>query len=59
MCEFRKQNTTGGGPPPLQVPDLYMTIVDLIPAQFERISNEFDDDANEGKVQTIFNGNLL
>jgi len=48
-----------GGTPPLQVPDIYMTIVDFIHAQFEQMSNEFDDDANEGKTQTILNWDQL
>lgn len=38
------KNKTGGGPSPKPLPDLIQRIWDLIPNQFERISNEFDDD---------------
>lgn len=41
----RSQKATGGGPPAPELPDLVKKICELIPNQFERIDNEFDDDA--------------
>uniref|UniRef100_A0A915KJI4 Uncharacterized protein n=1 Tax=Romanomermis culicivorax TaxID=13658 RepID=A0A915KJI4_ROMCU len=52
VSEFRKaQQSTDGLPPPMALSNMHQQIYDLIPAHFERIENEFDDDAPTFKTE--------
>lgn len=50
---------TGGGPSPQELPDIIQRIWDMLPSQFERIENPFDDDAIIITVASIINGKIL
>uniref|UniRef100_A0A915HRR7 Uncharacterized protein n=1 Tax=Romanomermis culicivorax TaxID=13658 RepID=A0A915HRR7_ROMCU len=55
VSEFRvAQQSTGAGPPPMELSNIHQKIYDLIPAHFERIENEFDDDTPSFKTGNRF-----
>uniref|UniRef100_A0A915HQS8 Uncharacterized protein n=1 Tax=Romanomermis culicivorax TaxID=13658 RepID=A0A915HQS8_ROMCU len=44
-AHLKYQSGTGGGPAPPELKETVKEIWDMLPGQFERIPNEYDDDA--------------
>lgn len=55
----KSRKATGGGPPVADVDEIHQRVYELVPTQFERIENDFDNDADLNRgIKYYFNSGV-